>query len=713
MGFLTPLLLGGIALVAIPVALHLVMRQKPREMTFPALRFVKQRRDSNRRRMKLRHWLLLALRCLLIAGIAAALARPTLQGSGLRGKDNAPLAVNLVVDNSLRMEYIHQNESRLDKATQFALELVEKLPEDAIVAVTDLGRAAHGYAPDLTAASSRLQNLRPTAEAKPLVDAVLESIQLAAEQEDRRQEVFVFTDLSQGAWNDDGVKEINEALAKAPDVRIYVVDCGVAEPKNASLGEPQLRHSVLRPGEALHIETDVTSNLKGSPPLVEFMLTDADGKPQKKAERFVEFDDQGRGRMVFEIPELPLGTHQGSLVLTASDPLMFDNERYFTVEVRPPAKTLIVAEQKDDAMFVEYALGASLGGASRFDVTVTTFADLAKTPLEGFNSVVLLDPGAQSTEVWSQLWDFASNGGGVGIFLGHNAIDHLDSFNGDAAQRLLPGKLKRVAHADTYLRPQRLDHPALAGLKNEAEGIQWQFSRVFSYWTFDKPSNPSSDAYVIANFANDKPAFIERPAGRGRVLVSTTPFSDSLDPVGRAAWNVLPAEAWPFIGIVDQLVGYLSQEGDERLDYLAGEAARLHLTQQQQVGSYVLRLPDGEAGSRVAATGGDELAISVTDELGNYRLTAGGKSQRLDRGFSVNANAKLSDLARFDPEKLTAALPKDRFRLAENLEMVEEYVDVGRSGRELFPWAICLVAVIWGTEHLLANRFYGEGKDKD
>jgi hypothetical protein len=52
MGFLTPLLLGGIALVAIPVALHLVMRRQPKELTFPALRFVQQRRDANRRRKK-------------------------------------------------------------------------------------------------------------------------------------------------------------------------------------------------------------------------------------------------------------------------------------------------------------------------------------------------------------------------------------------------------------------------------------------------------------------------------------------------------------------------------------------------------------------------------------------------------------------------------------------------------------------------------------
>ena len=80
MGFLTPALLAGAALVAIPIVLHLVMRRQPRELTFPALRFVQQRREANRRRMQLRHWLLLALRCLLVAGLAVALARPTLKG---------------------------------------------------------------------------------------------------------------------------------------------------------------------------------------------------------------------------------------------------------------------------------------------------------------------------------------------------------------------------------------------------------------------------------------------------------------------------------------------------------------------------------------------------------------------------------------------------------------------------------------------------------
>src|SRR5690606_22125470 len=203
-----------------------------------------------------------------------------------------------------------------------------------------------------------LENLRPTAEARPLIDAVLESIKLAAEQEDRRQEVFVFTDLSQGAWNDEGLKEINEALAAAPDVRIYVVDVGVADTKNASLGELQVRRSVLRPGEPLHIEAEIASNLKGQPPLVELSLQDADGKSQKKGQAIATFDDQGKGRVVFEVSDLPLGTHQGSVVMAATDPLMVDNTRYFTVEVRPPAKVLLLATKPDDAVFVEKALGA-------------------------------------------------------------------------------------------------------------------------------------------------------------------------------------------------------------------------------------------------------------------------------------------------------------------------------------------------------------------
>jgi hypothetical protein len=709
MGFLTPALLGGIALIAIPIALHLVMRRQPRMHTFPALRFVKARRESNRRRMQLRHWLLLAMRCLLIAILAAALARPTLKGAGLRGKEGAPLAIAMVLDNSLRMQYAHQNRTRLEAASEVADALVGKLPEESLVAVSDLGRAVSGFAPDLSAAASRVKNVRTLASSRPLPDAVVDAIQLVAEQSQRRQEVFVFTDLAQAAWPEQGRQAVADALAEHVDVRLYLVDCGVESPRNAALGELQPRRVVLRPGEPLRIEAPLSSNLGGDSALVELHLQRADGEPEKRGERIAELDAKGSARVAFEAADLPLGTHQGSVRLVAADPLMMDNTRYFTIEVRPPARVLLLAENADAALFVRQALDPTAeGGFSRFQCDVHSFAEADAAELDDYQAVLLLDPPDLNEATWNRLWEYAASGGGVGVFLGHNAVGRVDSFNSEAAARLMPGKLKRVSRAETYLRPRRLDHPALAGLKRYDEAIPWQACRVFRYWQFgDAPA----DAYVAAGMANDDPAIITRAAGRGRLIVVTTPFSDPLRPEGREPWNILPAQAWPFVALCDQLVGYLGQDADERLNYLAGETAQIVLPARDRAPNFVLRMPDGQAGSRISTTGDRELTVGVTEMLGNYRLTAGGQSQRLDRGFSVNAAAEFSDLARLDPEVLLATLPADRTQLIEAPDKVEQHVNIGRKGRELYAWAIALVVLVWSTEHVLANRFYGESRN--
>ena len=137
MGFITPLLLAGAALIALPIVLHLIMRQEPKRLLFPALRFVQQRRTLNQHRLRLRHWLLLALRCAIIALLAFALARPTLRGSGAAGKEGSPLAAAFVFDNSLRMQYEYENKSRMQQAKELAKWLLEQIPADRPVTIVD------------------------------------------------------------------------------------------------------------------------------------------------------------------------------------------------------------------------------------------------------------------------------------------------------------------------------------------------------------------------------------------------------------------------------------------------------------------------------------------------------------------------------------------------------------------------------------------------
>ena len=66
---------GGVML-SVPVLIHFLMKPKPIEVDFPALRFLQEKSLVSKSRSRLRHFLLLLLRCLLIGLAALALAGP-------------------------------------------------------------------------------------------------------------------------------------------------------------------------------------------------------------------------------------------------------------------------------------------------------------------------------------------------------------------------------------------------------------------------------------------------------------------------------------------------------------------------------------------------------------------------------------------------------------------------------------------------------------
>src|SRR5262245_49534053 len=138
MFLLHPLLLGGLALMGLPILLHLIMRQKPKHLMFPAFRFLQQRAKTNQRKIKLRHLLLLLLRMLLIALICLALARPRFFSERFHiANQNA--AVVLVIDTSPSMEYAVAGKSRLEETKQRALEVLDEMGDGSRVAIIDTG----------------------------------------------------------------------------------------------------------------------------------------------------------------------------------------------------------------------------------------------------------------------------------------------------------------------------------------------------------------------------------------------------------------------------------------------------------------------------------------------------------------------------------------------------------------------------------------------
>src|SRR5580765_4179381 len=79
--FTNALMLAGMAALAIPVLIHLLLKRKLKRLPFSTVQFFQKHDEQSSRRRKLRNWLLLALRLLVVTLLVAAFARPYLRGN--------------------------------------------------------------------------------------------------------------------------------------------------------------------------------------------------------------------------------------------------------------------------------------------------------------------------------------------------------------------------------------------------------------------------------------------------------------------------------------------------------------------------------------------------------------------------------------------------------------------------------------------------------
>jgi hypothetical protein len=722
--FLNAAFLWGSALVAVPLVLHLVMRREVRRLEFPALRFVRQCQVANRRQLQLRHWLLLALRMAIILLVAAALARPSLQGSGWVGDQEAPVAVAMVFDTQSRMEYRHQNQTRLEAGRETALWLLSQLPRDSEVAVIDARYGSSVFAVDLGAARQRIEQLTTSAIGAPLSKSLEDALRLLKENSRERKEIYVFTDLARSAWSGAGSTSLAKQLQSHPEVGWYVIDVGLDRPQNSGITALQLSSDAISRGVPLSIEAELAHLGPAEQRTIELYLDDngpdnnstakngasGDGKAEQRGEQTVTFGQDEPAHVNFRLGGLQRGLHQGFVKLAGADALSADDTRYFSVEVTDARKILLAAPAEDYTFLLREVLAPyelRLKKEAKFDCHVVTLDELPKEPLADYAAVCLVDPTPLADDAWQQLADYAAGGGGVAIFLGRNARP-IEAFASPAAQKVLPGKLVRQWRAgdrDVYLAPEQLEHPLLAKFRPLESAIPWDAYPVYTHWQL----GPLSEgAGVVIAFSNTLPALIEQPIGRGRVLTMTTPVSDSAsDPSG---WNRLPTgdEPWPFVVLANEMMYYLSSGSHSKLNYLAGETAVIRLPADAHQSIFSLIPPQGDPLRQAVDERQNAVVVSSTDLPGNYRLQAGG-DDGVRLGFSVNGSAETSSLERATPAELAQVFGDVPYRIARNQAEIIRDVNLGRVGRELYPLLMLLAVLALLAEQWLANRFYRAG----
>ena len=310
---------GGL-LLCVPVILHFMFQPKPVSVDFPALRFLKQKQQTTRSRMRLKHIALLLVRCLLIALLALALAGPsvassvlgnwvTLGGVGLSGliiglvavaaffreKKNwlligilgavllghlafggislskilnseetnligdrqAPVAALIVMDTSPRMELEFENETRLQKAQSIGQWLVTQFPNDSQVCVAPTTADGVFFSVDVGAADRRVAKLKTSFSGVKIPSKIAEGVDLLETSNMDRKEIYIVTDLTTESWTGENTKKLLRQLKRYPEYSLFVIDVGVESPFNYSLAPLQLSASEVSTNGELNLRTEI------------------------------------------------------------------------------------------------------------------------------------------------------------------------------------------------------------------------------------------------------------------------------------------------------------------------------------------------------------------------------------------------------------------------------------------------------------------------
>src|SRR3954469_23176822 len=191
----------GVAAAVVPILIHLLLRQQPKRIPFPAIRLLQNRRQTVVRSLQLRHLILLLLRIAALACLGFALARPVLKmGGPLAINAEAPVAAILIFDTSPSMEYKFEGKTRLKAAQELGAKVLEKLGEGSQVVVIDSATPTTHTPVDVHGAVGRIDRLVVQPVQRPIGQSLEVAFRALAKSTLARCEVYVFSDMTATSW---------------------------------------------------------------------------------------------------------------------------------------------------------------------------------------------------------------------------------------------------------------------------------------------------------------------------------------------------------------------------------------------------------------------------------------------------------------------------------------------------------------------------------
>lgn len=682
MTFLNPTALFALLAAAFPVILHFINLRKLKRIEISSLAFLKELQKNKIRKVKLKQWLLLLLRILIIASLVLAFSKPALRPNGIFSSGAKTSAV-IIIDNSFSMSPVDEGGSLFNKAKQAASKLIDSFkPGDEIKILFTCGMEnGERAATDFYRVKKSIDGVQISSVSTPLLTSFIGAGKILSESGSINKELYIISDFQKSTISSG--PEIEKGLSGLlpPYARVYLIEPTEGKTGNLSLTGLTAENRICESGKDVSFKA-VVSNY--SYDKVENGVASLFINGKRCAQQGVSLKKGETKELFFETELKETGLLDISVVLEEDD-IEYDNSRYTSVFVPEKINIGIYSDTQEDLAYIDLALEAA--GENIFSVTQKNFAQLNPADLTRFNPLILC--GSEKITDFSPFRNFLSSGGSIITFPGSRST--LISYNNLCSALNIPKaeafvKGLRTSNAQVF---DKFDfaHPVPAGIFEKGITGKPSSPEFFSYFKISR-----STGNEVIGFAGGAPFLVETASGSGRVLQFAAP------PI--LSYTNFPAKAI-FAPLIQRSILYMSVRYPDQTDKTAGSP--LYISSRDAKSGIKAELPGGET-IILNQPGSGPTVLTRTEKPGLYKFYYNGK---LIDFSSLNFDAKETVL-----ERLTAGGFKDflKERKIENPINVlnlkndlQQEVESARFGTELWKHFLVL-ALLFVLAEMAVSR---------
>lgn len=631
MGLLAPLFLLGLGALAVPVIVHLVQRDRRLVVEFPSLMFLRRIPFQATRRHKLRRLLLLALRCLALAVIAAAFARPVLREQRARALlSNAAggREVVILLDQSYSMSY----RGRWERARDAARDMVAGMRGGDRATLVTFGRDARVLVP-ATASGPRLASaidaLAPSGEATRYAPALRLAAQVLASSDRGTREIVIITDFQRVAWSR------FEEIALPRGARLSFRD--VSRGETADVGVTTV--TAERRGDGDTTTAIVQARLANRGPTAASVNVALEVGGRAAQDRRAAIPPGGTVTVAFAPVRVARGAVRGTVSVTG-DALPANDRRHFVVAPGQAVRALLVqpAGARDRLSF--YVVRAlTLADAPKVMLTVRTAGAISDDDIAGNTLYLFNEAALPRGVVGARIRDRISQGAGAIFVAGEREADVPLEW-----RAFMPAGVGRASDLGNRVRGGlsfiERSHPVFERLAGARAG-EFAEARVLRR----RVLTPHDSASILARFDDGSPALVEMQVGRGRVLAWGTTLDD--------AWTDLPLQP-AYLPFMHRLATHAGRARDDETSLTVGDAFDVAGIAELLGTTDVVVESPSHALTRLSPSRG--TSVLTLAEPGFHEVRSPSVAVGSGHPVPVNVDPAEADLSHFEPAELSAAV---------------------------------------------------------